>query len=179
MQLVVLHVSPESDVIAAITKFAQRENVCISVLSASGWVKNATVPLRLGVPYPHAPVPAASWMGSLGRQKLLSLTETVLTPPMAATLHAFSAWLASETGTNYAGEVVELMAAEGLVVVALAAHSDCYRVHQLPAAGVHRDESWLQSRFGLFASSSTGGSSGASSSRQQAQTQGIREPVRC
>jgi hypothetical protein len=48
---------------------------------------------------------------------------------MAATPPIFLALLASETSTSYAGEVEGLMVEDGLVVVAVAALMDCYRVH--------------------------------------------------
>jgi hypothetical protein len=86
---------------------------------------------------------------------------------MAATPPIFSALLASETSTSYAGEVEGLMVEDGLVVVAVAAPMDCYRVHQLPTLGVHV-ASWLWFGFGPFASTPTGGSSGAGSNEQRA-----------
>ncbi|OEL32590.1 AT-hook motif nuclear-localized protein 17 [Dichanthelium oligosanthes] len=134
MRPVVLELTPGCDVVAAVSAFARRRRVGVSVLCGRGAV--AAVTLRL------ATSPAAASTVTLhGRFEVLSLSGTVLPSPSEGTAPPapFSVSLAGAGGQVIGGTLAgEMTAADGVVVVAATFGSA--EVHRLPAAGAAEDE---------------------------------------
>lgn len=133
MRPVVLEVDPGCDIVAAVSAFARRRRVGVSVLCGRGAV--AAVSLRL------ATSPStASTVTLHGRFEVLSLSGTVLpSPPEGAWVASppppqpFSVSLAGAGGQVIGGTLAgEMTAADGVVLVA--ATFGCAEVHRLPAA---------------------------------------------
>ncbi|KAJ1287108.1 hypothetical protein BS78_03G404800 [Paspalum vaginatum] len=125
MRPVVLELASGCDVVSAVSAFARRRGVGVSVLCGRGAV--AAVTLRLA-----ASPAAASAVTLHGRFEVLSLSGTVL--PSAGASAPFSLSLAGTGGQVIGGTLAGEMtaAADGVVVVAATFGSP--EVHRLPAA---------------------------------------------
>lgn len=130
---VVLEVAAGCDVVAAVSAFARRRGVGVSVLCGRGSV--AAVSLRL----PTSPT-TASTVTLHGRFEVLALSGTVLSLPAAPPPPAFSVSLAGSGGQVIGGTLAGEMtaAADGMVVVA--ATFGRAELHRLPATEDEEDK---------------------------------------
>ncbi|WVZ67387.1 hypothetical protein U9M48_016473 [Paspalum notatum var. saurae] len=125
MRPVVLELASGCDVVSAVSAFARRRGVGVSVLCGRGAV--AAVTLRLA-----ASPAAASAVTLHGRFEVLSLSGTVL--PSAGASAPFSLSLAGTGGQVIGGTLAGEMTAAADGVVVVAATFGSAEVHRLPAA---------------------------------------------